>query len=219
MSTKRVIVVGGDGYCGWATSLHLSKLGYDVAIYDNLIRRHWDATHNIETLTPIASIERRIAAWHELTGKTIELFVADTTNYEDLSAALRSFRPDTIVHFGEQRSAPFSMLDRRHALTTQTDNVAGTLNILFAMRDIVPDAHLVKLGTMGEYGTPNIDIEEGYIEIEHNGRRDTLPYPEAAGLVLSPQQGARFRQHRLRVPHLGFTRDRSQPRRRVRQCR
>jgi UDP-sulfoquinovose synthase len=181
MSTKRVIVVGGDGYCGWATSLHLSKLGYDVAIYDNLIRRHWDATHNIETLTPIASIERRIAAWHELTGKTIELFVADTTNYEDLSAALRSFRPDTIVHFGEQRSAPFSMLDRRHALTTQTDNVAGTLNILFAMRDIVPDAHLVKLGTMGEYGTPNIDIEEGYIEIEHNGRRDTLPYPKQPG--------------------------------------
>jgi UDP-sulfoquinovose synthase len=181
MSTKRVIVVGGDGYCGWATSLYLSKLGYDVAIYDNLIRRHWDATHNIETLTPIASIERRIAAWHVLTGKTIELFVADTTNYEDLSAAIGSFRPDTIVHFGEQRSAPFSMMDRRHALMTQTDNVAGTLNILFAMRDIVPDAHLVKLGTMGEYGTPNIDIEEGYIEIEHNGRRDTLPYPKQPG--------------------------------------
>jgi nucleoside-diphosphate-sugar epimerase len=116
MSAKRVMVVGGDGYCGWATALHLSKLGYDVAIYDNLIRRHWDATHHIETLTPIASIERRIAAWRALNGKTIALFIADTPSYKDLSATIGAFRPDTIVHFGEQRSAPFSMIDRRHAL-------------------------------------------------------------------------------------------------------
>jgi UDP-sulfoquinovose synthase len=181
MANKRVMVAGGDGYCGWATSLHLSKLGYEVAIVDNLIRRHWDATHGIETLTPIATIERRIAAWRRLSGKTIGLVIADVANYEHLSAAIAAFAPDTVVHFGEQRSAPFSMIDREHAVTTQTVNVTGTLNILFAMRDLAPNAHLVKLGTMGEYGTPNIDIEEGYIEIEHNGRRDTLPYPKQPG--------------------------------------
>jgi UDP-sulfoquinovose synthase len=181
MAKKRVLVVGGDGYCGWATALHLSNLGYEVGILDNLIRRHWDATHRVETLTPIATIERRIAAWHRLTGRAIELFVADVADYGQLAPAIEGYAPDTIVHFGEQRSAPFSMIDREHALMTQTGNVTGTLNILFAMRDLAPDAHLVKLGTMGEYGTPNIDIEEGYIEIQHNGRRDVLPYPKQPG--------------------------------------
>ncbi len=181
MAKRRVLVVGGDGYCGWATALHLSTLGYDVAILDNLIRRHWDATHHIETLTPIASIDRRIAAWRRLTGRTIELFIADVADYAQLAPAVEAYAPDTIVHFGEQRSAPFSMIDREHAVMTQTVNVTGTLNILFAMRDLAPKAHLVKLGTMGEYGQPNIDIEEGYLEIEHNGRRDVLPYPKQPG--------------------------------------
>jgi UDP-sulfoquinovose synthase len=181
MAKKRVLVVGGDGYCGWATALHLSTLGYNVAILDSLIRRHWDATHRIDTLTPIAPIERRIAAWQRLTGRSIGLYIADVADYTQLAPVIESYAPDTIVHFGEQRSAPFSMIDREHAVMTQTGNVTGTLNILFAMRDYAPDAHLVKLGTMGEYGTPNIDIEEGYIEIQHNGRRDVLPYPKQPG--------------------------------------
>ena len=181
MAKKRVLVVGGDGYCGWATALHLSAAGYDVAILDNLIRRHWDATHGIETLTPIATIERRLAAWERLTGRAIPLFLSDVCDYDALADAIRTVMPETIVHFGQQRSAPFSMIDRKHAVMTQTDNVTGTLNILFAMRDIVPNAHLVKLGTMGEYGTPNIDIEEGYLEVTHNGRRDVVPYPKQPG--------------------------------------
>ena len=177
----RVIVTGGDGYCGWATALHLANRGHEVAILDNLIRRHWDNQLRIETLTPIAPIQRRLERWEQLTGKPIELFVGDCCDYPFLADAITKFQPEAIVHFGEQRSAPFSMISRERAVETQVNNVVGNLNILFAMRDIVPDCHLVKLGTMGEYGTPNIDIEEGYITIEHNGRKDTLPYPKQPG--------------------------------------
>jgi UDP-sulfoquinovose synthase len=177
----KVLVIGGDGYCGWATALHLSNKGYDVAILDSLARRHWDDKLGVNTLTPISPIQRRIERWYELTQKKIELFVGDITNYDFLIKSLRKFEPESIVHFGEQRSAPYSMIDREHAVFTQVNNVVGTLNILYAMKEDFPEAHLVKLGTMGEYGTPNIDIEEGYIEIEHNGRKDLLPYPKQPG--------------------------------------
>ncbi|MFN6569617.1 NAD-dependent epimerase/dehydratase family protein [Dendronalium sp. ChiSLP03b] len=177
----KVLVIGGDGYCGWATALYLSNRGYEVGILDSLVRRHWDNELGIETLTPIAPIQQRLQRWQDLTGKSIDLFVGDITNYEFLKKTLDRFEPNAIVHFGEQRSAPFSMIDREHAVLTQVNNVVGTLNLLYAMREDFPDCHLVKLGTMGEYGTPNIDIEEGYITIEHNGRKDTLPYPKQPG--------------------------------------
>ncbi|AFY73879.1 nucleoside-diphosphate-sugar epimerase [Synechococcus sp. PCC 7502] len=177
----KVLVIGGDGYCGWATALHLSKLGYEVGIVDNLIRRHWDQELGVDTLTPIASIQKRIGHWQAISGKKIDLFIGDITNYDFLSKAFRQFEPEALVHFGEQRSAPYSMIDREHAVLTQVNNVVGTLNILYAIKSDFPDCHLVKLGTMGEYGTPNIDIEEGYITIEHNGRKDTLPYPKQPG--------------------------------------
>jgi UDP-sulfoquinovose synthase len=177
----KALVIGGDGYCGWATALHLSNQGYEVGILDNLSRRYWDTKLGVDTLTPIAPIQKRLQRWQELTGKTIDLFIGDITDYDFLSKSLRQFEPTTIVHFGEQRSAPYSMIDREHAVFTQVNNVVGTLNILYAMKEDFPDCHLVKLGTMGEYGTPNIDIEEGYIEIEHNGRKDILPYPKQPG--------------------------------------
>ncbi|MBF2088993.1 MAG: NAD-dependent epimerase/dehydratase family protein [Synechococcales cyanobacterium K44_A2020_017] len=177
----KVLVIGGDGYCGWATALYLSNRGYEVGILDSLVRRHWDAQLCVETLTPIAPIQQRIQRWKDLTGKSIDLFVGDLTDYTFLSEAMHSFEPEAVVHFGEQRSAPFSMIDREHAVLTQVNNVVGTLNLLYVMRESFPDCHLVKLGTMGEYGTPNIDIEEGYITIEHNGRKDTLPYPKQPG--------------------------------------
>ena len=177
----KVLVIGGDGYCGWATALYLSNQGYEVGILDSLVRRYWDLELGVETLTPLASIQQRIQRWHDLTGKSIDLFIGDINNYEFLSKALHQFEPESIVHFGEQRSAPFSMIDREHAILTQVNNVVGTLNLLYLMRESFPDCHLVKLGTMGEYGTPNIDIEEGYITIEHNGRKDTLPYPKQPG--------------------------------------
>jgi len=177
----RVLVIGGDGYCGWATALHLSQKGHEVGVLDSLVRRFWDSQLGADTLTPIASIQQRIQRWKDLTGKSIDLFIGDITDYAFLSQSMRQFQPDSIVHFGEQRSAPFSMIDREHAVLTQVNNVVGNLNLLYAMKEDFPDSHLVKLGTMGEYGTPNIDIEEGYITIEHNGRKDTLPYPKQPG--------------------------------------
>ncbi len=177
----KVLVIGGDGYCGWATALYLSERGHEVAILDSLVRRHWDLTLGVDTLTPIASIQQRVDHWHKKTGRKIDLFVGDITDYSFVRKVLQQYEPAAIVHFGEQRSAPFSMIDRDHAVMTQRDNVTGTLNLLFAMHDLLPDTHLVKLGTMGEYGTPNIDIEEGYITIQHNGREDKLPYPKQPG--------------------------------------
>jgi len=177
----RIAVLGGDGYCGWATALYLSKKGHTVAIIDNFVRRQWDFELGVQTLTPIRPLPDRLRAWHEHTGKTIELLIGDVTDYEFLAESVQEFKPEAVVHFAEQRSAPYSMIDRRHAAFTQVNNVVGTLNLLFALREFAHDCHLVKLGTMGEYGTPNIDIEEGYIEIEHNGRKDVLPFPKQPG--------------------------------------
>jgi UDP-sulfoquinovose synthase len=176
-----ICVLGGDGYCGWATALYLSKQGHHVAVVDNFLRRQWDFELGAQTLTPIQPLADRLRVWQELTGKTIEIFIGDVNDYDFLAGVIESFRPDAVVHFAEQRSAPYSMIDRKHAVFTQVNNVVGTLNLLFALKELSPDCHLVKLGTMGEYGTPNIDIEEGYIRIEHNGRSDVLPYPKQPG--------------------------------------
>ena len=177
----RICVLGGDGYCGWATALYLSQKGHDVSIIDSFVRRLWDHELAAQTLTPIRPLSQRLSAWERCAGRTIDSYVGDLNDYEFLRNALSSIEPDTIVHFAEQRSAPYSMIDRNHAVFTQVNNVVGTLNLLFAIHELNPDCHLVKLGTMGEYGTPNIDIEEGYIEIEHNGRKDVLPFPKQPG--------------------------------------
>ena len=177
----RVLIAGGDGFCGWPTALYLSKQGHEVAIIDNLARRKWDEELRSNSLTPIASLQARAAKWEELTGNTIRYYIGDLNHYDFLCEVMRQVRPEAFVHFAEQRSAPYSMIDREHAVFTQVNNVVGTLNVAYAIRELAPDCHLIKLGTMGEYGTPNIDIEEGYIEIEHNGRKDVLPYPKQPG--------------------------------------
>jgi UDP-sulfoquinovose synthase len=177
----KIAVLGGDGYCGWATALHLSKKGHRVAIVDNFSRRLWDHELGAQTLTPIRTLPERLATWESLTGNVVESFSGDITDYEFLSSVIKGFEPEALVHFAEQRSAPYSMIDRKHAIFTQVNNVVGTLSVLFAIKEFQPDCHLVKLGTMGEYGTPNIDIEEGYIAVEHNGRKDVLPYPKQPG--------------------------------------
>ncbi|HET7627811.1 MAG TPA: NAD-dependent epimerase/dehydratase family protein [Bacillales bacterium] len=177
----KIVVAGGDGFCGWPTALYLSKQGHDVAIVDSGVRRKWDEELRSNSLTPIASLQDRIDRWKALTGKTIHVFEGDLNHYDFLREVLNQTKPDAFVHFAEQRSAPYSMIDREHAVFTQTNNVVGTLNVIYGIKEIVPDCHLIKLGTMGEYGTPNIDIEEGYIKIEHNGREDVLPYPMQPG--------------------------------------
>ena len=176
-----ILVVGGDGYLGWPQAMYLSRQGHRVGVIDNLARRAWDLGSGTNSLTPIRNLTERVALWRSLTGCRIESYVGGLQDYELLAEVLSQFHPDAIVHFGEQRSAPYSMIDREHAVLTQTNNVVGTLNLLYAMKEFCPEAHLVKLGTMGEYGTPNIDIEEGFIEITHNGRKDILPYPKQPG--------------------------------------
>lgn len=177
----RILVLGGDGYLGWPTAMYLSARGHDVGVLDNFAKRRWEMELNVEPLIPIHTLHDRVKAWREVTGRNIELFVGDLRNYEVVKGVLEAFQPEALVHYGEQPSAPYSMIDHSRAVFTQMNNLAGTLNVLWAMREGLPDAHLVKLGTMGEYGTPNIDIEEGFIEIEYKGRKDVLPYPKQAG--------------------------------------
>ncbi len=177
----RITVLGADGYLGWPTALHLSAQGHEVVAVDNLVRRRWDRRCGTQSLVPIASMERRVARWEQISGREITWRRLDLCDERAVEALVRQSRPEAIVHFAEQRSAPYSMLSRGHAVETQVNNVVGTLNLLFALRDHAPDCHLVKLGTMGEYGTPNIDIEEGFIDITHNGRSDRLPFPKMPG--------------------------------------
>jgi UDP-sulfoquinovose synthase len=177
----RILVLGGDGYLGWPTALHLSALGHDVAVNDNFARRGYDEEMGVESLIPIATLEERISTWHQISGNAVKSYVGDLCDPTFVHQMVDDFRPEAIVHFGEQRAAPYSMIDQAHAVYTQTNNVVGNLNVMYAIADIDRDIHLVKLGTMGEYGTPNIDIEEGWLEVEHNGRRDRMIYPKRPG--------------------------------------
>jgi UDP-sulfoquinovose synthase len=177
----RILVLGGDGYLGWPTALHLSDRGHDVGIVDNFVRRQYDHELGVQSLVPIEPLVTRVRAWREVSGQQIATYVGDLTDAEFTYRTLREFRPDAVVHFAEQRAAPYSMIDRAHAVYTQTNNVVGTLNLLYAIAETDPDIHLIKLGTMGEYGTPNIDIEEGWLNIEHNGRTDRMLYPKRPG--------------------------------------
>jgi UDP-sulfoquinovose synthase len=177
----RILILGGDGYLGWPTALRFSARGHEVSVVDNFSRRRWHTEHGTASLTPIGELDERIAAWREVSGEQIRSYVGAVEDGDFLDEVVAETKPEVVVHYGQQASAPFSMLSRERAVETQHANVIGNLNLLFAMRDHVPDAHLVKLGTMGEYGQPNIDIEEGYVEIEHKGRKDTLPFPKLPG--------------------------------------
>ncbi len=177
----RVFIAGIDGYLGWPLAQYLTARGHDVAGIDTLSRRQWVEEVGSHSAIPVYSIEERLAAFCERYGKDLLFRQGDLLDYPFLRDFLADFRPDALVHLGEMPSAPYSMIDQDHAAFTQHNNVIGSLNLLWAMREVSPQAHLVKLGTMGEYGTPNLDIPEGFFEVEYRGRKDYLPFPRQAG--------------------------------------
>ncbi|MDQ4101561.1 MAG: NAD-dependent epimerase/dehydratase family protein [Thermoproteota archaeon] len=173
----RTLVLGIDGYIGWALSMHLAKRGHTVSGIDNFSRRANVESIGSQSAIPLRDMQERVNAFRKIHGKNISFFEGDLLDYDFLEDVIKQTRPDSIIHLAEQPSAPFSMIDRSHAIYSQHNNVEGTLNVLYAMKDLVPNCHLVKLGTMGEYGTPNIDIPEGFFEVEYRGRKDILPFP------------------------------------------
>jgi UDP-sulfoquinovose synthase len=176
-----ILILGGDGYLGWPTAMHFSARGDKVMVVDNFAKRRWELEEGIEPLIPVVTLQRRVRRWYEITGKQIEFRIGDLCNHRFVYSLLETFRPDAIIHYGQQPSAPYSMQSRETAVYSQTNNVVGNMNVLFAMQKYCPDSHLVKLGTMGEYGQPNIDIEEGWLNITHNGRTDRMLYPKKPG--------------------------------------
>ena len=177
----RVFIAGVDGYLGWSLSMYLAKRGHVVAGADCYHRRDWVAELGSQSATPIKRMTERIQAFRENFDTNLQFTRGDLTDYNFVWNFFRAFEPEAIVHLGEMPSGPYSMIDVHHSCFTQTNNLVGTMNILYAMRDVCPEAHLVKLGTMGEYGTPNLDIPEGFFQIEYRGRKDTLPFPKQAG--------------------------------------
>ena len=177
----RVFIAGIDGYLGWPLAIYLSAHGHDVAGADLMLRRKWVAEVGSISAQPIASREERLRAYEEKFAKGLDFRVGDLTDYAFVKGFLEDFQPETVVHLGQMPSAPYSMMDRAHCVWTQQNNVINNLNLLWAIKEVVPQAHLVKLGTMGEYGTPNIDIPEGFFDVEFRGRKDRLPFPRQAG--------------------------------------
>jgi len=176
----RVLVLGADGYLGWPTCLYFSQRGHEVIGVDNYFRRLASIALDCEPLFPVPNLVQRAQLWEELSGRKIITYIGDITDYPFLLGIFRQHEPDVVIHYAEQPSAPYSMLDRDRAAFTIQNNLLSTLNIAYAVKEVNPQCHIIKLGTMGEYGTPNIDIEEGWLEIEHKGRRDKFLFPRQA---------------------------------------
>jgi UDP-sulfoquinovose synthase len=176
----KVFIAGVDGYLGWPLALYLAARGHEVAGGDDFSRRRRVEEMGSHSATPIGTMEERLKAFQRKTGRGLEFIEGDMTDFDYVRSFFQSFAPDAIVHLAEMPSAPYSMIDVHHCNATHRNNIIGTLNVLHAMRDVCPQAHLVKLGTMGEYGTPNVDIPEGFFELTYRGRKDRLPFPRQA---------------------------------------
>lgn len=176
----RILIAGVDGYLGWPLALTLAAEGHEVGGIDAYYRRDWVAEMGSQSATPIRRMTERLQAFHDAFGESLDFRRGDLRDYNAVLNLVRAFEPEAIVHLGEQPSAPYSMVDVQHAVYTQTNNIVGTLNLLFAMREACPRAHLVKLGTMGEYGTPDLDIPEGWFELEFRGRKERALFPRRA---------------------------------------
>ncbi|MGS2744308.1 NAD-dependent epimerase/dehydratase family protein [Halomonas sp. LS-001] len=192
--SSHVLILGGDGYLGWPTAMYFSQRGYEVTVVDNYLRRHACNEIDVGMLYPVPTLQERAKIWYEHTGKEIKVVIGDLTDPEVMRSLFNgNFKydwainpqfsgiPETVVHYAEQPSAPYSLMDYKRADLTLTNNLRVTNNLVFAVRDYARDTHIIKLGTMGEYGTPNIDIEEGWLEIEHKGRKGKFLFPRQAG--------------------------------------
>jgi len=177
----KVVILGMDGYLGWPLAMHLSARGHIVSGVDNYSRRRYVEELHSPAATPIKTMKQRLGAYEKATGRQLGFYEGDLTSVEFTDKVIEKEKPDCIVHLGEIPSAPYSMIDVHHCNYTQTNNIIGTNNVLFAMHKHAPHCHLLKLGTMGEYGTPNIDIPEGFFEVEYRGRKDYLPFPRQPG--------------------------------------
>ena len=177
----RILILGGDGYLGWPTAMHFAAKGFDVCVVDNYLRRTLAQQTQSEALLPTPNLNRRAEIFGALTGKEIQVEIGDCQDYRFLSRVVSSFQPEAVIHYAEIPSAPYSMMGFDEARLTLNNNLNSTFNLVHAILKHAPDCHIVKLGTMGEYGTPNIDIEEGWIDIEHNGRSDRFLFPRAGG--------------------------------------
>lgn len=177
----RVLILGADGYLGWPTCMHLSAHGYEVMAVDNYLRRNVSREENSEPLFEVPNLHRRVELWQNKSGNRIEVRIGDLCDWDFVAEVFQEFKPDALVHYAEQPSAPYSMKGRREASLTFNNNLSATFNVIQAVHEFVPECHVVKLGTMGEYGTPNIDIEEGWLNIEHKGRKDRFLFPRQAG--------------------------------------
>ncbi len=177
----RVLILGGDGYLGWPTAMRLSKAGHEVMAVDNYLRRRLCREESVEPLFEVPELRARAQLWREKSGREIAVRIGDLADWTFIADVFAEFRPEALVHYAEQPAAPYSMLSRRAATLTLQNNLGVTLNVIYAVREFAPDCHVVKLGTMGEYGTPNIDIEEGWIDIEHKGRKGRFLFPRQAG--------------------------------------
>ncbi|MBT8369304.1 MAG: NAD-dependent epimerase/dehydratase family protein, partial [Deltaproteobacteria bacterium] len=177
----RILILGGDGYLGWPTAMHLAAQGHEVVAVDSYLRRQLCREVKVAPLYEVPELDKRCAIWHSLGGGKIEYQIGDLTEWKFIAGIFRDSRPQAVVHYAEQPAAPYSMLNRRAATLTLRNNLLVTANVIFAVKEFSPQAHIVKLGTMGEYGTPNIDIEEGWLEVEHKGRHQKFLYPRQAG--------------------------------------
>lgn len=177
----RILILGADGYLGWPTCLYFSQRGHEVIAVDNYFHRNAATELDCESLVPTPNLVQRAEIWEELTDKKIKVHIGDVTDYELLLFLFKEYTPDAVVHYAEQPSAPYSMIGRKEAVFTLQNNLISTLNIAYAVKEGAPHCHIIKLGTMGEYGTPNIDIEEGWLEVEHKGRKDKFLFPRQAG--------------------------------------
>jgi UDP-sulfoquinovose synthase len=177
----KILVLGGDGYLGWPTAMHLSAHGHEVVAVDNYLRRNLSREENSEPLFEVPNLHRRAELWKAKSGKTIDVAIGDLCDWDFVASLFTKHKPDALIHYAEQPSAPYSMKDRHTATLTFHNNLMVTFNVIQAVHEFAPDCHIVKLGTMGEYGTPNIDIEEGWLDVEHKGRKQKFLFPRAAG--------------------------------------